>query len=347
MTIEYRAARRTARTSPTTTTAAVSDETRATFERILGLSRRLALAPAECRVAVCLASCPKDAEVPTYQYLQVTDRLLDDFRAVVRTVLDPLAAQWANGDLLLRPYAAETRPDASEIEHLRLDAHPVIARQIAPLDQLFAFNVFEADPAFLADLRYYAIVVAPPEGNPVTFFRTYTPKKELSRSRLFAAFFRDGQFDTVREPLFLFDHYVDCIASGPDMFVLKKGHFQTMFRFFELVRRNAEQALEALRASVPIGNFDAFARDCQSHVLKLVKLQSIAGKPYLASITIADLRKVIHRYGLRVEIRDEAGREVVMYDPADKWALLKLLDDDYLHSIMTDIEYEASGKRPM
>jgi hypothetical protein len=34
------------------------------------------------------------------------------------------------------------------------------------------------------------------------------------------------------------------------------------------------------------------------------------------------------------------------YDPADKWALLRLLDDDYLKSLMTDQNYEVTGKRP-
>src|SRR5579871_3800513 len=160
----------------------------------------------------------------------------------------------------------------------------------------------------------------------------YTPKKELTRSRLFAAFFRDGQYDALREPVFLFDSHLDCIARGDDLYILNKSNFQSMFLFFELVRRNAQQALATLRERLPIGNFDQFAHDCEGHLVKLVKLQNIAAKPYLARITIADLRRAITRHNLKLEIQEVEGQEVVIYDPADKWALLKLLDDDYLHS---------------
>src|SRR5262249_14506078 len=307
--------------TPRTTNAAVEliAATRAAFGELLALDLDT------CRIAVCLASCLKEEPEPHYAYLQVTDALLDSFREVARTNLTPLAAAWRTGDLLLHPYAAQSRPDEHEVEYLDLAAHPVILEQIAPLADLTALAVFEADREFVAALRFYVIVVSPPEGAPVYCFRTYTPKKELARSRLFAALFRDGQFDTIREPLFLFDQHLDCLSRGSDMFVLKKGHFQSMFRFYELVRRNAHQALETLRASVPIGTFERFAQDCESHLTKLIKLQSIAGKPYLARVTIADMRKVIVRYGLNVEIQMVEGRERIMYDPADKWALLKLL----------------------
>src|SRR5579871_1553738 len=170
----------------------------------------------------------------------------------------------------------------------------------------------------------------------------YTPKKELTRSRLFAAFFRDGQYDALREPVFLFDSHLDCIARGDDLYILNKSNFQSMFLFFELVRRNAQQALATLRERLPIGNFDQFAHDCEGHLVKLVKLQNIAAKPYLARITIADLRRAITRHNLKLEVQ-----EVVIYDPADKWALLKLLDDDYLHSRLTNLDYEANGKREL
>ena len=36
---------------------------------------------------------------------------------------------------------------------------------------------------------------------------------------------------------------------------------------------------------------------------------------------------------------------MLLFDPSDKWALLRLLDDDYLKSIMTGENYEVTGKR--
>ena len=329
----------TSKTSPPRTD--VASATSAAFGGLIALDLDA------CRLAVCLASCPKGAEMPQFEYLQVTDALLDTFRDVAHATLAGLAADWTTGDLVLRSYAAESRPDDAEIEHLDRVAHPALQQQIASLAQVYALNVFEADKAFIANLRFYAILAAPPDGDPVAFFRIYTPKKELSRSHLFAAFFRDGQYDTVRDPIFLFDSHLDCVSRGADLFILNKSNFQSMFRFFDVVRRNAQQALATLRTTLPIGNFEQFARDCEGHLVKLIKLQNIAAKPYLARITIADLRRVITHHGLRIEIQVIEGRELIVYDPTDKWALLKLLDDDYLHSHLTNLDYEANGKREL
>jgi hypothetical protein len=40
------------------------------------------------------------------------------------------------------------------------------------------------------------------------------------------------------------------------------------------------------------------------------------------------------------------GKEMLVFDPKDKWALLRLLDDDYLDSVLTGQKYEVTGKRP-
>src|SRR5262249_38224319 len=253
MTHTYRTPRTTQITPMTTATATVAVEATDAFASLLALDLDA------CDIAVCLASCPKDA-LPRFAYLQATAALLDAFRDVVRANLASLAAAWQTGDLLLRPYAAESRPDDHEIEHLHLAAHPIIGEQLTPLATLPTLPVFEVDREFTAALRFYVIVALPPEGAPVYCFRTYTPKKELARSHLFAALFRDGQFDAIREPLFLFDQHLDCLCRGADLFILQKSHFQSIFRFFDLVRRNARQALETLRASVPIGNFEQFAQ---------------------------------------------------------------------------------------
>jgi PHD/YefM family antitoxin component YafN of YafNO toxin-antitoxin module len=57
------------------------------------------------------------------------------------------------------------------------------------------------------------------------------------------------------------------------------------------------------------------------------------------------LKKVIKKNNLSVQIVQTSAGEKLVYDPADKWVLLKLLDDDYLWSLMTEHSYEVTGKR--
>ncbi len=58
-----------------------------------------------------------------------------------------------------------------------------------------------------------------------------------------------------------------------------------------------------------------------------------------------DIRRTIDRNRLNVEIVVENGQEKLKFDPKDKWAILNLLDDAYLESEMTHLNYEVSSKR--
>ena len=75
------------------------------------------------------------------------------------------------------------------------------------------------------------------------------------------------------------------------------------------------------------------------------KLKNIATQPYLDSITMADIKKAIAAHNLNIQIVTVNGQEMLRYDPTEQYGILKLLDDDYLQSIMTNKSYEATGKR--
>ena len=52
---------------------------------------------------------------------------------------------------------------------------------------------------------------------------------------------------------------------------------------------------------------------------------------------------VIQLYDL--PIKTVGDDEKLQYDASDKWAILRLLDDDYLESVMTKNRYEVNSKR--
>ena len=78
----------------------------------------------------------------------------------------------------------------------------------------------------------------------------------------------------------------------------------------------------------------------------LGKLQSIASRPYLARVTMDDIQRAIREYNLDIEVRGagEARALVFAPEPAKRWLILKLLDDDYLGSVMTNAKYEVNSK---
>lgn len=309
------------------------------FEHILELDLTA------CEVTVCVASSLKDETMPRFARLLLTDRLTDTFRSVAAYNQARYKREYAHGNLLLRRYAVESKPDSHEVEYLDVSAYETIMQQISPLAALADVEAFQAEQEFVAGMRFYVIAVQPPQDEPVYFFRFYSQRKMLSRSHLFAMIYGNGVFDRVTEPVFLFDHNIDCVSQGGIMYIFRKDHFQDIFRFFAQMHEIARETLETIRATVPIQNFEAFARDCEGQLSRLAKLQSIASKPYLGKISIEDIKRVIHRNRLAIRIVKTEQGEMLVYNPADKWTLLKLLNDDYLLSLMTEQSYEVSGKR--
>ena len=58
-----------------------------------------------------------------------------------------------------------------------------------------------------------------------------------------------------------------------------------------------------------------------------------------------DLRRTIDHYGLDIQVINEEGVEKLLYLDTDRWGLLKLLDDDYLDSVMTKGRYLVNSKK--
>jgi hypothetical protein len=79
----------------------------------------------------------------------------------------------------------------------------------------------------------------------------------------------------------------------------------------------------------------------------LAKLANIGRKPYLSRLSMTAMEETITTVGLDVELVDEDGERKLVFDASTQespWAILKLLDDDYLRSLMTQELYEASSK---
>jgi hypothetical protein len=311
------------------------------FDRILATSLD------GCAVTVCLGSFSKDAEEPKIEQLQITRELTEEFANAARQTVKRYSELKSKDDLVLQQYDAGSKPDAHEVEYLDLTDHETIETQVKSLSSLADIPVFKIDDQFIAGLRFYAIVFQCQKNPPLYFFRSYTPKKELSRSHLFAALFDEGTFDRIKDPLFLFDDKVDCLSHDRAMFLFNKHNFEKIFRFFELVMKTAAQTLATIKAHVPIANFDELERACSGHLQMQAKLKNIAGKPYLKRMKIVDIKKVLQAFpSLAVKTTKKDGKEMLLFDPKDKWALLRLLDDDYLDSVLTGQKYEVTGKRP-
>jgi hypothetical protein len=186
---------------------------RRTADRQNALNELLGLQPTQCDLQLCLASLDDD-DVPLFQRVQITEGVVDGFRETADDFLSKKRRAASDGDLALRDYDPQTKMDAHEVECIDLSTQPDLASQISGLADPAGMDVFSEDDDFVNRLRFYVTALSPPQdGDPAFLFRTYTPKKELSRSASFAIMLRRGQYDRIRDSVFLFDQRIDCVRD--------------------------------------------------------------------------------------------------------------------------------------
>ncbi len=252
---------------------------------------------------------------------------------------------------LFLDYFIESVLEDNEIECFELATRKTIADQIEPLKLLTDIKTFSEGKDFINGIRFYVIVAQPDESEPVYFYHFYTPKKILKRTVLHAILGDKGEYDRIEEKYISFEESIDCISHNGFMFVINKNNFQMMFHFLEEVQATAQETLETINYGLPIQNFDELIQTVNGSKTMLNKLKKIAAKPYIKDLKMSDVKKIIDQNHLPIEIKIVDGQEKIFFNPKakarEKYALLRLINDDYLESLMTGIDYEVTGKREL
>lgn len=139
-----------------------------------------------------------------------------------------------------------------------------------------------------------------------------------------------------------FDERFDLSLDSRACYVVSERAFDDLFiDRVEWQKRVPAQVDALVERGLPFANADDFIAACQSNLNMMKKLKRIADSDYLDLITPAKIRKLQAEYGLIATLLQ--GNSLV-FDPSDRWRLLKILDDDYLRSGLTDRRYETNSK---
>lgn len=311
------------------------------------LASTASLAASNAIVTVCLAARGADGAMPSLHRLQLSNDLAASFLSGAATALRELHGDITNGDRTLETYDPANVPDKHEVEFHAPPSGSTQAAVIQALGTLQQLPVFDGKAATINRLVFHVIAIQPTGQPAVYLFRKYSKRKELGRSKKIAALFSSGTFDRIKDPVFIFDDMVDCIAIAGQMIVIRKDNYHSIFQFFDEALKHATQTLSQIQTALPIDNAAQFENDCKSNALILMRLRGIAGRNYFPSLTLATLEKKIKADCLPIQISGTGKNRKLIYDPRHKWKFLRLLDDGFLSSDMTGRKYEATSKRSL
>ena len=155
-----------------------------------------------------------------------------------------------------------------------------------------------------------------------------------------------GSYNRVQEKVFLFDRETDCVFWDGFLFINSVTNFRKIFDYFEQLRLNASSCADAIINRIPIDNAEEFKSHVVGQFQMMSKLATISRRPYISSVTIDDLKRTIDHFKLPLTTTGTGANEKLVFDPHPqrRWLILKLLDDDFLGSVMTTEKYSVSSK---
>ena len=246
----------------------------------------------------------------------------------------------------LIPYDPSYKPDSHEVMHISLDDNVRLKNLVESMMEVGVLDVLTDDSAYYSHLSLYGIVHNTTDRNWL-ILRGLSDRNVLRRSRKLGLLFRDGVFDRLESEVLLLDRDIDCFPWDGYMYVLNMSGFHRVTQYHDEVVSAASAVIADAASRIPIFNLDDFKGVGTSDYRMAAKLASIKNKPYLANLTLSKVREVIERHKLPIEINvDAAGKEALIFDPDPqrRFLILKLLDDDYLHSNMTEQDYAVNSK---
>ncbi len=213
-------------------------------------------------------------------------------------------------------------------------------------------RLFNPSKSPLDELRLGAMRVSI---GPVTaiFVQSLTDNQVLAQSTRIGMMVKRGVIDLPpKGDILLFSRSVDAVLVGEIAFFKDRPGFQRIFGYLQEMQEQAAATFKVVTGTLRIDGLDIMTGVVTSSPAMLGKMASIQRKlekypKYKAALTMSNLVKFIGSHPeCGVDVRGIGGEAQLVFqnDPQHRFKILKLLDDDYLRSELTDMDYEANSK---
>jgi hypothetical protein len=194
----------------------------------------------------------------------------------------------------------------------------------------------------LTNLQGYIITIGD-EGNKIALYKKHHPVNLLKQDR-FLLVPHNQRFAKVQNDILAIDRSFDFMMIDESLIVLKLNILERFFGFEEVVRNQAKSTIELIKANQLLEDIEQIIELSQS-ITNARKLMKIRNSPVLnipVSSVISFIRshpELTGKIGL-----SQDGSKITLDSGISKKLFLKLLNDDYLFSQLTELQYTSHAK---
>jgi hypothetical protein len=211
---------------------------------------------------------------------------------------------------------------------------------------------FTDKAAAATNLKMVAARFNSPHHASVTFYRIADALLQLKKTVI--GLVRVGGAYGRLEPadVLLLRPEFDVVVIDGFAFFTKKPTFERAFGFLEQLQKQSLATFKAVTSNLRIDGMDKLREACTSQPQMMAKMASIKRSmdddpDYADSMSMEKIIAYIKQnQHVKIDIVGTGADSRLVFDPQPtrRWQIVKLLDDDFLRSVLTDREYEAGSK---
>ncbi len=180
-------------------------------------------------------------------------------------------------------------------------------------------------------------------GNSYYLIKKVTPSKIIKTGGKLAVIFDSEVFKKLENDVLTMDGTFDAIYCNNSLIFENKVNFERALLYEEVKQTVAEETLDEIEQIGFVENFEQVKEFLKDDYHSINKLNKIKSKPYFQTLTFADCKRIIQDYNVGVGI-DNANNKFNITSKAQAKHFIKVLNDDYLKSEMTNFKYAANSK---
>lgn len=312
-------------------------------EVIASVATLASLAAADVSTVILVVR--QDDDVLDFSQVRPTPRAVAALSTVVQ------AAAKAYSDIELIPYSPAGLTTGHERMWIRVADVPML-QAIAGNADPANMPLFDPRKSPLAQLQLATMRVEG-DGATAVFIQSLRGNQIVAQSNRVGMIVKRGIVDLPgKGDILLFSRNIDTVVVGSFAFFRDRPGFQRLFGYLQEMQQQAAATFQSVTATLQIEGLEAMATVVTGSASMLGKMASIQRKlnqypQYKAALTMPNLVKFISEHpecGVKVQGEGGAAQLVFMNDAQHRFKILKLLDDDYLRSQLTALDYEANSK---
>jgi hypothetical protein len=209
--------------------------------------------------------------------------------------------------------------------------------QDAPEDNWYNSTKLKYDDIWAYWIKVYG------KGNTFYIIKKVTASKVLKTGGKLALIFKDDVFKNLNTDVLTMDGTFDAIFFNDTLMFENKQNFEKALLYQQVKQEVAEATLNDISQIGLVEDFDKVKEFLKDDYHSINKLNKIKERPYFKTLTFATCKQIIQDYNIKIDI-DEANGKFNLTTKEQAKLFIKLLNDDFLISEMTNAKYDATSK---